>query len=201
MKVTEVIKKLKLMLAEATDVVEETKVKEKMAEATLVDGTEVYTEGEIVPGAILFVRAGEGVSEDPFAPEGIHETTSGLLITVGEGGEIVSVEEKTPVEAGKKTKMAEDEKAVEEIVKEEVEMSLEEVLLAIAQILAPYIKEMNGIKEEIEVLESRFNKIADAPGAKKISTSFKADIATPSTTAEARFEKLVALRKAGHKIN
>jgi hypothetical protein len=201
MKVTEVIKKLKLMLAEATDVVEETKVKEEMAEATLVDGTEVYTEGEIVPGAILFVRAGEGVSEDPFAPEGIHETTSGLLITVGEGGEIVSVEEKTPVEAGKKTKMAEDEKAVEEIVKEEVEMSLEEVLLAIAQILAPYIKEMNGIKEEIEVLESRFNKIADAPGAKKISTSFKADIATPSTTAEARFEKLVALRKAGHKIN
>jgi hypothetical protein len=201
MKVTEVIKKLKLMLAEATDVVEETKVKEEMAEATLVDGTEVYTEGEIVPGAILFVRAGEGVSEDPFAPEGIHETTSGLLITVGEGGEIVSVEEKTPVEAGKKTKMAEDEKAVEEIVKEEVEMSLEEVLLAIAQILAPYIKEMNGIKEEIEVLESRFNKIADAPGAKKISTSFKADIATPSTTAEARFEKLVALRKAGQKIN
>lgn len=189
------------MLAESTDVVEETKVKEEMAEATLVDGTEVYTEGEIVPGAILFVRAGEGVSEDPFAPEGIHETTSGLLITVGEGGVIASVEEKAPVEAGKKTKMAEDEKAVEEIVKEEIEMSLEEVLLAIAQILAPYIKEMNGIKEEIEVLESRFNKVANEPAAKKISSSFKADIATPSTTAEARFEKLVQLRKAGSKLN
>lgn len=201
MKVNEVIKKLKLMLAESTDVVEETKVKEEMAEATLVDGTEVYTEGEIVPGAILFVRAGEGVSEDPFAPEGIHETTSGLLITVGEGGVIASVEEKAPVEAGKKTKMAEDEKAVEEIVKEEIEMSLEEVLLAIAQILAPYIKEMNGIKEEIEVLESRFNKVANEPAAKKISSSFKADIATPSTTAEARFEKLVQLRKAGSKLN
>jgi hypothetical protein len=201
MKVNEVIKKLKLMLAESTDVVEETKVKEEMAEATLVDGTEVYTEGEIVPGAILFVRAGEGVSEDPFAPEGIHETTSGLLITVGEGGEIVSVEEKAPVEAGKKTKMAEDEKAVEEIVKEEIEMSLEEVLLAIAQILAPYIKEMNGIKEEIEVLESRFNKVANEPAAKKISSSFKADLATPTSTAEARFEKLVQLRKAGSKLN
>ena len=202
MKVKDVITKLKVMLAESTGEVKETEVvKENMAEATLVDGTEIYTEGEWVPGAIGFVRAGEGTSEDPFMPEGIHETTSGLLITVGEGGEIVSVEEKTPVEAGKKTRMAEDEKAVEEIVKEEVEMSLEEVLLAIAQILAPYIKEMNGIKEEIEVLESRFNKIADAPGAKKISTSFKADIATPSTTAEARFEKLVALRKAGQKIN
>jgi hypothetical protein len=202
MKVNDVIKKLKLMLAESTDVVKETEVvKENMAEATLVDGTEVYTEGELVPGAILFVRAGEGVSEDPFAPSGIHETTSGLLITVGEGGEIVSVEEKAPVEAGKKTRMAEDEKAVEEIVKEEIEMSLEEVLLAIAQILAPYIKEMNGIKEEIEVLESRFNKVANEPAAKKISSSFKADIATPSSTAEARFEKLVQLRKAGSKLN
>jgi hypothetical protein len=197
MKVNEVIKKLKLMLAESTDVVEETKVKEEMAEATLVDGTEVYTEGEIVPGAILFVRAGEGVSEDPFAPEGIHETTSGLLITVGEGGEIVSVEEKAPVEATKKTKMAEDESAIAK----EVEMSLDDILMAIAQILAPYIKDMNGIKEEIEVLESRFNKVANEPAAKKISSSFKADIATPSSTAEARFEKLVQLRKAGSKLN
>lgn len=100
MKVTDVIKKLKLMLAETTEVVKETEV--KMAEATLVDGTEVYTEGEIVPGAILFVRAGEGVSEDPFAPAGIHETTTGLLITVGEGGEIVSVEEKATTEAKKR---------------------------------------------------------------------------------------------------
>lgn len=197
MKVNEVIKKLKLMLAESTDVVEETKVKEEMAEATLVDGTEVYTEGEIVPGAILFVRAGEGVSEDPFAPEGIHETTSGLLITVGEGGEIVSVEEKAPVEAGKKTKMAEDESAIAK----EVEMSLDDILMAIAQILAPYIKDMNGIKEEIEVLESRFNKVANEPAAKRISSSFKADIATPTSTAEARFEKLVQLRKAGTKLN
>ena len=196
MKVNEVIKKLKLMLAESTEVVTEEIVKENMAEATLVDGTEVYTEGEIVPGAILFVRAGEGVSEDPFAPEGIHETTTGLMITVGEGGEIVSVEEKAPVEA-KKEKMAEEGVST----KSEVEMSLDDILMAIAQILAPYIKDMNGIKEEIEVLESRFNKVANEPAAKRISSSFKADIATPSSTAEARFEKLVQLRKAGSKLN
>jgi hypothetical protein len=73
--------------------------------------------------------------------------------------------------------------------------------MAIAQILAPYIKDMNGIKEEIEVLESRFNKVANEPAAKRISSSFKADIATPSSTAEARFEKLVQLRKAGTKLN
>lgn len=198
MKVTDVIKKLKLMLAETTEVVKETEV--KMAEATLVDGTEVYTEGEIVPGAILFVRAGEGVSEDPFAPAGIHETTTGLLITVGEGGEIVSVEEKATTEA-KKEKMAEDEKAVEEIVKKEVEMSLDDILMAIAEILKPYIKEMADVKEEIETLEGRFNKIADQPGAKKIPTNLKTEAKDAMTRAELRFEKLVELRKSGQKLN
>lgn len=200
MKVTDVIKKLKLMLAETTDVVKEEIVKEEMAEATLVDGTEVYTEGEIVPGAILFVRAGEGVSEDPFAPAGIHETTSGLLITVGEGGEIVSVEEKAPVEA-KKQKMAEDEKAVEEIVKKEVEMSLDDILMAIAEILKPYIKEMADVKEEIETLEGRFNKIADQPGARKIPTNLKAEAKDVASKAEMRFQRLVELRKSGAKLN
>jgi len=198
MKVTDVIKKLKLMLAETTEVVKETEV--KMAEATLVDGTEVYTEGEIVPGAILFVRAGEGVSEDPFAPAGIHETTTGLLVTVGEGGEIVSVEEKAPVEAKKDYKMAEGEK-VEEIVKKEVEMSLDEILLAIAEILKPYIADMASVKEEMTTLEGRFNKIADQPGGKKITTSLKADAADVSSKAEMRFQRLVELRKTGQKLN
>lgn len=195
MKVTDVIKKLKLMLAETTEVVKEEIVKEKMAEATLVDGTEVYTEGEIVPGAILFVRAGEGVSEDPFAPAGIHETTTGLLITVGEGGEIVSVEEKATTEA-KKEKMAETED-----VKKNVEMSLDDILMAIAEVLKPYIKEMADVKEEIETLEGRFNKIADQPGAKKIPTNLKTEAKDAMTRAELRFEKLVELRKSGQKLN
>ena len=71
MNVNDVITKLKVMLG-AEEV-----VTVKMAEATLVDGTEVYTEGELEVGAILFVRAGEGVDEDPFAPAGKHETTDG----------------------------------------------------------------------------------------------------------------------------
>ena len=97
MTVNDAISKLRVMLGAATEEVKEVnmesydddkkKKKVEMAEATLVDGTEVYAEGEIQPGAILFVRAGEGADEDPFAPEGKHETTSGLLITVGESGE------------------------------------------------------------------------------------------------------------------
>ena len=102
MDVQQAITKLRVLLgAETEEVVEiqndehiEEETEVKMAEATLVDGTEVYTEGELEPGAILFVRAGEGASEDPFAPAGLHETTEGLLITVGENGEITSIEEK-----------------------------------------------------------------------------------------------------------
>lgn len=199
MKVTDVIKKLKLMLAESADVVTEEIVKEKMAEATLVDGTQVYTEGEIVPGAILFVRAGEGVSEDPFAPSGIHETTSGLLITVGEGGEIVSVEEKAQVEAKKTEKMESTE--VKEAVKKEIEMSLDDILMAIAEILKPYIIDMANVKKEYETLEARFNKIADEPAGKKIPTSLKTDAKDNLSRAEMRFERLVELRKTGQKLN
>ena len=73
MTVENAISKLRVMLGAATQ--EVVKVENKFAEATLVDGTEVYTEGELQAGAILFVRAGEGASEDPFAPEGKHETT------------------------------------------------------------------------------------------------------------------------------
>ena len=76
MTVNDAITKLKVMLG-AT---EETVVELKFAEAELVDGTQVYAEGEIEPGAILFVRAGEGA--DPkihLRPAGVHETTTGLL--------------------------------------------------------------------------------------------------------------------------
>lgn len=97
--------------------------------------------------------------------------------------------------------MAEDEKAVEEIVKKEVEMSLDDILMAIAEILKPYIKEMADVKEEIETLEGRFNKIADQPGAKKIPTNLKTEAKDAMTRAELRFEKLVELRKTGQKLN
>ena len=58
MNVNQVITKLKVMLG-----AEEAVIEVKMAEATLVDGTEVYSEGELQAGAILFVRAGEGASQ------------------------------------------------------------------------------------------------------------------------------------------
>ena len=208
MTVNDAISKLRVMLGAATEEVkkvnmeEEAKVEEKVeikaAEATLVDGTEVYTEGELEAGAILFVRAGEGVSEDPFAPAGIHETTDGLLITVGDSGEITAIEDKSSeVEASEKK---EEEVAMEE-VEEEVEVKkefdAEELLEGVANLLQPYTEEIKELKEELSVLTSRFNEVADEPAdTKKVRNTFSEEAKTRANTAEARFDRLVSLRNS-----
>lgn len=203
MTVNDAITKLRVMLGASTETVvrmEEEEVKEtievKAAEATLVDGTEVYTEGELQDGAILFVRAGEGVSEDPFAPAGIHETTDGLLITVGENGEITSIEDKSPeVEASEEEKKEEVEmEEVEEEVEVKKEFDADALLEGVASLLKPYTEEIKELKEELSVLTSRFNEVADEPAAKKVSNTFSKEAINKQTTAEARFERLVALR-------
>ena len=194
MNVNEAITKLRVLLgAETEEVVEiqndehvDEKTEVKMAEATLVDGTEVYTEGELEPGAILFVRAGEGASEDPFAPAGLHETTEGLLITVGENGEITSIEEK-----------AEENIEAEEEIKEEVEMQFnaDEFITEIAGLIKPYTEEISSLKEELNTLTERFEAIADMPATKKIRNNFSEEAKVIKGRAEARFEKLVSIRK------
>lgn len=199
MTVNDAISKLRVMLGAATEevkeVVMEEEVKEevevKMAEATLVDGTEVYTEGELQPGAILFVRAGEGADEDPFAPEGQHETTDGLLITVGESGEIMSVEEK----GGSEETPEEAQESFEEEDDKKEEFDVEGLLEGIAGMLQPYTEEIKELKEELSVLTSRFNEVADEPAAKKVSNTFSKVADETKSIAEARFERLVAIRK------
>lgn len=193
MNVNEAISKLRVMLGAATEEVKEV-TETKMAEATLVDGTEVYTEGELQAGAILFVRAGEGASEDPFAPEGLHSTTDGLLITVGESGEITKVEEE-----GSEESVAEAEESFEEeevVVEEKKEFDVEGLLEGIAGMLEPYTEEIKELKEELSVLTSRFNEVADEPAAKKVSNTFSQEKINKQSTSEARFERLVALRKS-----
>ena len=202
MTVNDAISKLRVMLGAATEEVkkvnmeeieEKEEIKVNMAEATLVDGTEVYTEGELQAGAILFVRAGEGADEDPFAPEGKHETTDGLLITVGESGEITNVEEKS----GEEESVSEAEESFEEeeeVIVKEKDFDVEGLLEGIAGMLEPYTEEIKELKEELSVLTSRFNEVADEPAAKKVSNTFSQEKINKQSTAEARFERLVALR-------
>ncbi len=191
MTVNDAITKLKVMLGASQDTV----VALNFAEATLVDGTEVYAEGELEPGAILFVRAGEGADEDPFAPAGVHETTTGLLITVGENGEVQSVEQKgdelTP-EQEQETFEEEEEKLEEE--EEKVEMDADNMLTAIADLIKGYMEEVKEVKEELSSLTERFNTVADEPAAKKVSNTFSDNAAQRKTLAEDRLEKLIQIR-------
>ena len=201
MTVNDAIGKLRVMLGAATETVVEMETEEKVeetveikaAEATLVDGTEVYTEGELEVGAILFVRAGEGVSEDPFAPAGVHETTEGLLITVGENGEISSIEESGEVEAEDKEEV-EVEMEEEEKKEEKKEFDAEELLEGVANLLQPYTEEIKELKEELSVLTSRFNSVADEPAAKKVRNTFSQDAETQKSITERRLESLIAIR-------
>lgn len=209
MTVNDAISKLRVMLGAATEEVKEVnmeteEVKEeveiKAAEATLADGTEVYTEGALEAGAILFVRAGEGVSEDPFAPAGIHETTEGLLITVGENGEITAIEDQSPeVAASEEEKKEEVE--MEEEIKEDIEVKkefdAEELLEGVASLLLPYTEEIKELKAELSVLTSRFNEVADEPAnTNKVRNTFSEEAKIRANTAEARFERLVSLRNS-----
>ena len=194
MTVNDAITKLKVMLG--ADTAEVTVVENKFAEATLVDGTEVFTEGELQEGAILFVRAGEGVSEDPFAPVGKHETTDGLIITVGENGEISSIEEGgAEVEASEEKK---EEVEMEEVIEEEekVELDAEGMLAGIADMLLPYTDELTKIKEELSTLKERFNTVADEPAAKPVRNTFSENKAIADQKLADRMDALRSIRKS-----
>ena len=194
MTVNDAITKLKVMLG--ADTAEVTVVENKFAEAELVDGTQVYTEGELQDGAILFVRAGEGASEDPFAPAGKHETTDGLIITVGENGEISSIEDGgAEVEASEEKK--EEVEMEEEIIEEEkVEFDAEGMLAGIADILLPYTDELSKIKEELSKLEERFNTVADEPAAKPVRNTFSENKAIADQKLADRMDALRSIRKS-----
>ncbi len=195
MTVNDAITKLKVMLGASTE--EVTVVENKFAEATLVDGTEVYTEGELQDGAILFVRAGEGASEDPFAPAGKHETTDGLIITVGENGEISSIEEGgAEVEASEEEKKEEVE--MEEVIEEEekVEFDAEGMLAGIAEMILPYTDELTKIKEELSTLKERFNTVADEPAAKPVRNTFSENKVIADQKLAERMDALRAIRKS-----
>ena len=200
MNVNDVIAKLRVMLS-SEEVVE--KVEAKFAEAELVDGTQVYTEGELQDGASLFVRAGEGASEDPFAPAGVHETTDGKLITVGENGEITSIEDKSdeaPVEAEEEVKIDEEIKMEEEedikVEVKEKDFDMDELIGAIAEIIKPQGEVIEELKKEVETLKERFNKVAGEPAAEPVRNTFSENKVIRDEMFAKRMDALAAIRKS-----
>ena len=190
MTVNDMVKKLRVMLAADKAVVTET----KFADATLVDGTVVYTDGELEVGASLLIRTEEG-EESPYAPEGIHETTDGLLIGVGPNGEIMEISE---VEAeAKPEEIIEEvmeEVVVEAPVSEEAIPATEELLAGIAEMIAPFTEEIAALTTEVTELKAKFAVIADEPAAKPIRNTFAENKAIADSNLNKRMDFLRSVR-------
>tara|TARA_R110002111_G_scaffold2724_1_gene18172 strand:+ start:148 stop:726 length:579 start_codon:yes stop_codon:yes gene_type:complete len=191
MTVNDMVKKLRVMLAADKAVVTEA----KFAEATLVDGTVVYTDGELEVGASLLIRTEEG-EESPYAPEGIHETTDGLLIGVGPQGEIMEISE---VEAeAKPEEIIEEvmeEVVVEAPVSEAAIPATEELLAGIAEMIAPFTEEIAALTEEVVELKAKFAVIADEPAAKPIRNTFAENKKIADEALNKRMDFLRSVRK------
>jgi len=141
------------------EVVEETEMEEKvevevedekdeteMAEATLIDGTIVETEGDLVEGADLYVKTEEG--RQP-APDGEHETEDKVIVV--EGGKIVSIKEKE----------MEEEKV-------EVEVEMNEVIETFAKALETLNNEISELRKDNEEMKNKLNKFSAEPAGDKI---------------------------------
>lgn len=190
MTVNDVLSKLRVALA-----ADQARVRRaKFANATLVDGTEVYTEGELAVGAILYVTVEEG--EAPFAPEGMHETADGMIITVGANGEILEI-----ANVAEEAPEAETEVAMEEVVEVPVDaapeavVATEELLTGIAELITPFTEEIAALTEEVTALKARFNKVAAMPAGKPVRNTFAEVAKSKNDIMAQKLEILRGIRK------
>ena len=146
----------------------------KLASEELVDGTIVEAEA-FEEGYPLFVKSEAG---DTPAPQGRHETKSGLIVEVDENGKIVSVEEKATEEledeeVKEEVKVeAEEEVSVEVETEEdsEVEDKVKEILEKIVMSVEEIATELADVKEKVAMMEQKYAKLAKEPAAKKYPT-------------------------------
>lgn len=130
----------------------------QFGELTLVDGTIIKYEGDAPAiGSALVVVTPEG--EVP-APDGVHETDSGLLIQT-EGGIITEIEEKEmEVEAGKK-----EEEMAEFATLESFETYRASVEERMANLEKTLISMLGKVEETFAVFE-KFSNQTPAPAEK-----------------------------------
>ena len=188
MNVTEFLSKVKVMLSNDTKEV----VEVKFAEYVLVDDTKVQTEGELEVGSTLSVVAEDG-SLTP-APAAMHETNEGILITVGENGQVEAIEEAATEEVVEEAIVEEELEEVEVEVADEVAEPSLDLLQGIAELLTPFTEEIATLKEEVTALSSKFSELSDEPAAKPITRTFAEQGAAKQLVAEARIGRLAQLR-------
>lgn len=187
MTINDALNKLTVMLGlnsqvvatEAVETNDET-VEVTLAEATLVSGAVVTVEGEFEVGKALFVVTEEGNIQ---APEGIHETTEGLIITVDAEGMIVSIEEKAPEAPAEPAAPAAVEAGVSD-----------EALSKIVDVIKPALEEISSLKAELEALQANFSAFKNEPAGKKITNNLSEYKSSTEAFTDQRFEQLKKIR-------
>lgn len=190
MNVKHLMSKLRVMLSEDSAVAS---VISKFAEAELVDGTKVQTEGELVIGAILNTVAEDGTLTP--APTGMHETVDGTVITIGEMGEIIevaTVAEETEDDSVEEVVM-EDVTVATDVAPEDVPAT-EELLAGIADLIAPFTQEITSLKEQLTSLSAKFAAFKEEPAAQPIKKTFAQVAVEKKSAAESRFDSLAKFK-------
>ena len=178
MTANDAIKKIRVMLGMETEA--EAKSVE-LAEVALVDGTIVKVEGELAEGKALFVVSEEG---DVQAPEGVHETTDGMLISVNSEGLITSIEEKATEE--------EAQVEQEEMSDESTNFS-DEMIGAIAELIKPLNEKISAMEAKFSSLNEDFDTFRNEPAGEKVTNNYFSSEKT--NTRDARLEMIASLRK------
>lgn len=145
---------------------------EAYAQITLIDGTIVETEGELVVGADLYMITEEG--RQP-ATTGEYETEDGKVVVV-EDGKIVELKEKEMEEP-----------------KVEVEVEMMETFANALEVLHNEIK---ALREENEELKNKFSKFAAEPAAEKIYDRKGQYVEMLKEQQFSKLEQLASLRRA-----
>lgn len=170
MTANQAINKIRVLLGAEEPVTE----KVELANAKLVDGTEVSVEGDFEVGKTLSVVTEEGSIP---APAGVHQTTDNMLVTVDEAGIITQIEEisdeaqeeeeKEEMEENKEEVAMEEEPKEEMEEEEKVEME-EEMIVKIVDAMKPYFEEIKEMQKEVEEMKAKFQKFSKEPAAKPV---------------------------------
>ena len=143
-----VISTLKSVFADAET--EEVVTEDKFGEGTLVDGTIVKWEGDLVEGAALVVVMPEG---EVAAPDGIHELSDGTIVETA-GGLVVNIEA-----AGEQKKEEEEEMYDNEFTTEQLSDLIEK---AMAKYAEAFTASLETIKSENETLRTELAEVKAA---------------------------------------
>ena len=144
----------------------------ELASATLLDGTIVKTEGDFEVGKQLMVETAEG--EIP-APEGSHETTDGLIVSVDANGVITSIDE---------------------VVVEEQEQNFSDDFIGeLVNVLKPSLDKIKELSNDIKTLKGEFMQFKDEPGSVKVYNNLNDYTKRENDLMSGRMAKLVELRK------